>query len=102
MTSLDGTVSGSSEPMKLTEIAARINAHLERFEANPTINPVREHNRLRTKDYHMAGAAASGSRLFVTFISYQGSNSLTKARALAYLEWLDAGNVGTIYEMERT
>lgn len=83
--------------MKLKEIASRIGAHLKRFEASPTINkpppPVRGHQQLHP--YYMAGAYASGARVFVRYVSYQHTSSLTKKDAETYLAWLDAGNIGT-------
>lgn len=86
--------------LKLPEIAARIHAHLKRFEADPTINKPRFYDKgangkdYYTKTYYEAGACASGSRIFVTYVRYQGHASLTKAEALVYLKWLDSGNVG--------
>lgn len=80
--------------MKLKEIASRINAHLRRMEADPKINKVSKHGGMRLQRYWQAGAGDSGNRIFVTYVSYQGQNSLTKAEAMSYLEWLDAGNSG--------
>ncbi len=79
---------------KLDEIAARINTHLRCFEADPKINKNTKRDRTGLSDYYNAGSSASGSRVFVTYISYQGRTSLTKKLALLYLAWLDAGNVG--------
>lgn len=84
--------------MKLDEIAKRINAHLKRFESDPKINTKTTGNLRR---YFVAGAVASGTRIFVTYITYQGHSSLSKADALAYLAWLDAGNVGRHYDAVR-
>lgn len=83
--------------MKLAEVAARIHAHLKRFEADPAINVVR--NGLNA--YWNVRTVASGSRVFVTYVAYQGLTSLSKADALAYLEWLDAGNIGKHFVLER-
>lgn len=85
--------------MKLTEIAARINAHLRRFEKDPTINKLDP--KYRTRPYWSAGAWRAGSRVAVIYVSYQGSRTLTKAEALRYLEALDSGFVGRHYELER-
>ena len=83
--------------MKLTELASRIHAHLKRFEADPAINV----QRAGLGMYWNAQAAASGSRILVTYVAYQGANSLSKSAALAYLEWLDAGNVGKHWASEK-
>lgn len=45
-----------------------------------------------------SGASASGRYVYVQYISYQVSTALSKADALVYLEWLDAGNVGRHYK----
>jgi hypothetical protein len=87
--------------MKLKEAAARIDAHLNRFERDPKINKVAQHGGMKTREYYGVGAITGGSRVFVTYIRYQGSASLTKAQAEAYLGWLDGGNIGRHYEMEK-
>lgn len=73
------------------EIADRIRAHLGRFESDPKIN-VPSGNGLHP--FYLANAWAAGSRVFVTYVSFQGASSLTKTQAALYLAWLDAGNVG--------
>ena len=85
--------------MKLAEIGKRIHAHLKRFEADPAINT--SPNGQTTRRFFHAGAHATGRWVSVGYISYQGDRSLSKADALAYLEWLDAGNVGKHYEALR-
>lgn len=83
--------------MKLDEIAARISAHLKRFEKDPKINvTVGGSSGVRT--YYNTSAARCGSRVGVCYVSYQGWTNLKKADAEAYLAWLDAGNVGRHYE----
>lgn len=91
--------------MKLADIAARIYAHLKRFEADHAISRRKwtdgqGRERENTLYYH-PGARAAGSRVSVTYVTYQGDSCLTKADALAYLAWLDAGNIGTHYEWRR-
>lgn len=77
------------------EIAARIDAHLQRFERDPKIN-----KRIGTggdgsiRMYWQAGAWASGGWVGVRYIAYQSNSKLTKADAEKYLAWLDAGNAG--------
>lgn len=89
--------------MTLTEIAGQISEHLARFEADPKINPSVKFDREKSKwvkaegglrHYSGANARRGGSRVMITYVSYQGSDGLTRAEALRYLEWLDAGNVG--------
>lgn len=83
----------------LTEIAARIHAHMRRFETDPKINapdPV-----YRTRNYYCAGAYRAGSFVGLRYVSYHCAWHLRRADAQRYLAWLDAGNVGTHYEMER-
>lgn len=78
----------------LAEVAARIAAHLKRFETDPLINVWKNGRVGGTRPYFWATARAAGSRVAVQYISYQGWSTLTKVEALAYLAWLDAGNVG--------
>jgi hypothetical protein len=89
----------SKEP-KLAEVAARISAHLKRFEADPTINAPRPRHG-DTRRYYHTNTRVAGARVAVTYITYQGASNLTKSEALAYLVWLDAGNVGRHYEQQR-
>ena len=83
--------------MKLTEIAARINAHLKRIEADPKLNPW-DNGPGSTHPYYNAGAWEAGRYVGVKYVSYQGSHNFSKADAERYLAWLDAGNNGRHYE----
>lgn len=85
--------------MKLAEISDRICKHLRRFEADPKINP--PDPVYKTRPYFMTNSRSAGSRVFVKYVSYQNTYSLTKAEAIAYLEWLDAGNVGRHFEQQK-
>lgn len=86
--------------MKLKEIAAKIGAHLKRFEADPKIN--RRDATYGTTPYYNAGAFYSrGAFISVRYVSYQHTSHLRKNDALAYLEWLDAGNVGRHHQALR-
>lgn len=86
--------------MKLGEVAARIAAHLHRFEKDPEINaPRMSHEGMVL--YYLARAYAAGPYVMVTYASYQGPRSLTKAEALAYLAWLDNGNIGTHHKQQQ-
>lgn len=94
-----------SKGPKLAEIAERISVHLKRFESDTGDINRDEHghgvNGRGLRPYYLAQAVAVGSRVFVQYISYQGHSSLKKNEALAYLEWLDAGNVGRHFEAAR-
>lgn len=93
----------TTKPLKLAEIGARISAHLQRIEKDPKINvPLKYNDVLGTwqineqgrRRFYNASASATGSRVYVSYVSYQGGSYLSKADALKYLAWLDAGNVG--------
>lgn len=80
---------------KIAEIADRIAAHLKRMEkAQPNPGTTR-------CTYYMSNAWAAGSRVGLRYICYQLTTNLTKAEALEYLAWLDAGNQGRHYEWRR-
>jgi hypothetical protein len=87
------------KPVGVKEIARRIGVHLARFERDPKIN-VKSPD-YGTRPYYNTNAWHGGRWVAVQYISYQGSTSLAKDRALAYLAWLDAGNVGRHWEFER-
>lgn len=93
----------------LTEIAERIDVHLRRLEADPEINKRRRYDKEKREwvehpdgfsTYYYAGAHRSGPRVRVSYVSYQGSRTLTRNAAIEYLAWLDAGNVGTHDEQQ--
>ena len=98
------------EPLTLKTLATRIGEHLRRFERDPKINVRHRYDREAGEwredpngvgDYYMANAHSNGRRVSVVYISYQGPSKLTRDRAVAYLAWLDAGNVGKHFDMER-
>lgn len=97
---------GGNKPVPLREIADRIDAHLRRFERDPSINKTptftsykdgKQHQGV--KPYYCAGAhvPARSARVHVRYVSFQGVSLLPRAEAEQYLAWLDAGNVGTHY-----
>ena len=96
--------------MKLKEIAARIDAHLKRIERDLRLNPSQKYDRERgwvddpsgdgLRRYFNAWAMRTGNRISVVYVSYQGASTLTKAEALRYLEWLDAGNIGKHFSVK--
>lgn len=83
-----------AQELKLPEIARRIAAHLARAEADPTLNKVNPHSKSGSRKYHHALSYQAGPKLAVVYVSYQGATLLTKAEALVYLAWMDAGNSG--------
>jgi hypothetical protein len=90
--------------MTVKEIAAKIDAHLRRFEADPEVNrygpdaPVAQQ---KLKRFWNAHAWDNGRYVRVLYISYQGSTALPKADAERYLAKLDAGFVGRHFEALR-
>lgn len=84
-----GAPAPKEKPLKLSEVAARIDAHLKRMEGDPSIN-IRPDSK-RISPFYCAGAFSSGSRVFVRYVSFQGRASLTREKAIAYLAALDAG-----------
>lgn len=78
---------------KSSETAALIDAHLDRIEHDPQLNPVDK--KYGTKSFYQSGCRAAGGRITVVYIAYQGYTTLAPLEAEAYLDWLDAGNVGT-------
>lgn len=77
------------------EVAGRIRAHLERFEADPAINT--DESGQGRRRYYEVNAWAAGRYINVRYIAYQLTHSLPRADAERYLAWLDAGNVGSHY-----
>lgn len=81
-----GTEAAST--LTLKEIARRLNTHLKRIERETLMR------------FHNAGAYyMGGARIRITYVSREGGTTLTRPKAIAYLDWLDAGNVG--YHDER-
>lgn len=89
-------------PPKLAEIAARIAAHLRRFEASPVHNPWDNGKVNGTRLYYGATAWVMGARVAVRYVAYQGTEKIRREEALGYLAWLDAGGVGQHWEWERS
>lgn len=82
----------------LKEIAARIRKQLHAAENDKEWNQYTwtdSQGRAHTQShlYH-SGAAQVGSKVRVTYVTYQGGTFLDPATALAYAEWLEAGNRG--------
>jgi hypothetical protein len=84
--------------VKAAEVALAINAHLKRIEHDPEIN---RRDALGGHPFLHAEAIHAGSRsVYVRYAVHRGGFKLWKKEAVAYLEWLDAGNVGTHLEVD--
>lgn len=81
------------------ELAAKIYAHLKRFAADPELSHYTRDGKKYTRFWSVS--AYGTTRVNVFYISYQRVSVLTKAEAIKYLEWLDAGNVGHHYQALR-
>ena len=88
------------EVPKLGEIAERIAAHLARFEADAALCETQNIDGPRGRLYQSPDARKAGSSLYVKYAPCKDDN-ITKATALGYLAWLDAGGVGRHWEWER-
>jgi hypothetical protein len=73
--------------VKLAEVASRIDGHIKRIHVESKMQ----------RPWYEPGAYSSGSRVFIVYVRYQGPVSITKAQALTYLAWLDAGGRGRHY-----
>lgn len=83
--------------MTLTEICNRIQSHLTRFSRDPEL---RETPKGYAR-YFYPRCYRGGAYARIRYVSYQHTSSLKRAEAEAYLDWLNAGNVGTHYEWRR-
>ena len=81
--------------LKIAEIGKRINVHLKRMEADPKINVEIHGGSCR---YYHPSATGNGRYVSIRYVTYQGSHTLVKDQAVAYLAWLDAGNNGTDFK----
>lgn len=87
----------------MKELAARISAHLKRFEADPEINrhAAARREQDRTVPYYTARAFVAGAWIGIVYVSYQGATNVPRADAERYLAKLDAGFVGRHFEALR-
>lgn len=83
----------SQSTLKLDEIADRIRAHLGRME-KATLPLSHGESQRKSPGFFHANAWRAGPRVAISYISYQYTWKITKADALCYLKWLDAGNEG--------
>lgn len=82
----------STKPVLQKDIAARINAHLKRFEADPAINYAQSDRSL--KPYFQTNVWSSSRWVLISYVSFQGHSSLSRLDAERYLRALDTGYVG--------
>ena len=87
---------------EIDNLAADITAHLQRIEADPTLNRERDHDipksAIGTAPYRNAAATVQG-RLIEVVYRVGVRRELTLDEARKYKRWLDAGKVGTNLEM---
>jgi hypothetical protein len=83
---------------ELDKIAEGIEAHLKRFESDPAINKVAEGCTLHPY-YHVCATRTYGHTVSVRYILFKGMAKLSESQAKKYLEWLNAGNIGTHFKM---
>ena len=87
--------------MKLREIAAKIQAHLNRFAADPKTATTQNTAGPRLTLFMLPRAWTAGSRVGIRCVAGRPNVFMAKPAATAYLEWLDAGNVGDPDTWER-
>jgi hypothetical protein len=76
----------------LSDLAARIDAHLNRFADD-------ERARTGASRLFLTESYVAGLHVAVVYDSRQGCKFLSGRAAERYLAWLDAGNVGRHFEM---
>lgn len=84
--------------LKLKDLAQAIEAHLNRFEADPVLSRKKDG---KTARFWGTGCGVSGRFVVVTYISYQGSSNLSKSDAISFLPKLEGGYVGRHHEALR-
>ena len=70
--------------MTLRDIADGINRHLKRLEREGLLPGL-----ANAGAYYMGGA-----RIRITYVSREGGTTMSRPRAVAYLDWLNAGHIG--------
>lgn len=84
--------------MKLDEIARKITGYLKKFENDPGINITSKYGTTR---YYQSCAFKCGRFVAIRYVSYHPHSPLSKTDALAYLAWLEAGNVGKHWDIKK-
>lgn len=79
--------------MKFEEIASKINEHLQRLSQS---------GQDKVKLYQpFAYYSGKGPKMYVRYVFYWTEDYLSKAEAIEYLSWLDAGNIGYQYHCKK-
>ena len=88
--------------MKLKDIAERIDEYLKKFELDPTLakKKLPEMSHAITRFYNPS-AHRVGRYVGVKYLSFQAQFNLNREEAERYLAWLDDGNKGKHFEMDR-
>ena len=84
-----------------SEVAAKIDAYLRCWEADPAINTKYGKPGQRISRYYMAGCYTHGGWVCIVYVSFHGTEKMRAADAEKYLAWIEAGNVGEHYLMNR-
>lgn len=84
--------------LKLATVAKRIQAHLLKLEADEEWNASADASSITSRLYHPRAMRGQRSAIKIIWRSFQGGISYPREEAVAYLEWLDAGNKGTVYD----
>jgi hypothetical protein len=82
---------------KLGEICQRLQAHMDRISADPQLNQFTCRPRTQAggiAPFRNASARRAGALCRIVLPGFGSPFNIDRAHALAYLEWLDAGNVG--------
>jgi hypothetical protein len=82
--------------MKKKEIATRLYEHLKKLENDKEYNVRKKEGGLTP--LFQVNVWATNRAIHVVYVSFQGDSLLTDEEAIAYLNWLDAGNKGKHWE----
>lgn len=85
--------------MNLNEIAKRIDDHLRRMEADPSINKPR--TSVSSPSFYKPVAVRCGPKLGISYVCYQHMDKISKADAERYLAALDRGDTRRHYSVLR-
>lgn len=86
-----------TNPLTTKQIASRIDAFLKGFEKDSNINICRD----GAWDYFMPNVQSRGRWVWVEYAPPTIS-ALSKPSAIRYLAWLEAGNIGTHRDAQRS
>lgn len=81
----------------MREVAAEINEALKAWEKDPEINAPIEGRGMVTRPFYKPYCGASGTRVFICYVLFQGGISISRSEAETYLAWIREGNFGRHY-----